>query len=595
MADLALLFGLLLVGLRVPLAHAQLALPVEMPAATIPISFPNLNYEIDLDTLPLRPAILVSVTPFPGHEDIELEVVIDDFQGSFNGGGACPESSTTVTSLPFVGAFEYRYSLTTCSVDPSDFAGNTLDVNLRVLDFGSGGAPATIAVSIRGETRIVTGSLDLELETDVSTKSLILSPSKDTVIYDLTQDASNGQGISLWSGTDFGIVGLNPPLITRDPVRSLLAFDLVDDIPFNPIPFNSTISNVGLELYVMEVLGGGGLVYLYQTAPDPTGETWAEGAGDQPGNEFVGTSTAGSGANWIHRRTPTVPWSTPGGDLVPGTLASLDISSSGWAYFASPGLDAAVQNMLDFQEDGNGFVLSGPFDFFAVGDQAVRYASRENLPTIEPRLYLDYTPTGPYVEEILATTAVSYVNEGEDFRWIYGDTNDVLVTEVGGVCSVIDLDPNEGRRLPINYVYQGDPTYEGVDCCLWQISSMASGTIGTGDAVFYINVDGGDPANQPPDFDGDGIRDPCDNCIYTPNGPALGSCVGPGPTGGPCLADSDCAAGDTCDKSQTESNDAIPGDACDAPEPATGLGLSLGAGLLSVLAERRRARRQVPW
>ena len=61
-----------------------------------------------------------------------------------------------------------------------------------------------------------------------------------------------------------------------------------------------------------------------------------------------------------------------------------------------------------------------------------------------------------------------------------------------------------------------------IDCCTWQIDGL--GTVGAGQALFFHNLDPNDPANMPPDTDFDGILDPCDNCIYTPNGPFLGSC-----------------------------------------------------------------------
>ena len=73
------------------------------------------------------------------------------------------------------------------------------------------------------------------------------------------------------------------------------------------------------------------------------------------------------------------------------------------------------------------------------------------------------------------------------------------------------------------------------------------------------------------------------------NGPVAGTCLA-GPTpGAPCVSDVDCGASDACEMFQTDSDFAVPGDACAAPEPGFASGLGLG-GLAFAASARRRVR-----
>ena len=113
--------------------------------------------------------------------------------------------------------------------------------------------------------------------------------------------------------------------------------------------------------------------------------------------------------------------------------------------------------------------------------------------------------------------------------------------------------------------------------------------MGAGQAIFFLNLDPTDPANQPPDSDGDGIRDLCDNCPSWPNGPLAGSCVGGLDHGSPCRSDGECAGDAFCSLSQEDDDFAPPGLAC--PEPALGLGVAIGTGWLAARSASRRRRR----
>ncbi len=194
-------------------------------------------------------------------------------------------------------------------------------------------------------------------------------------------------------------------------------------------------------------------------------------------------------------------------------------------------------------------------------------------------------PPTPVNDDIPTTTA-QYFNEGQNFRWIYDlDGDKVLVTPIQGRC---EWSPPGGFliNMPYTYQYQGNPTYHGLDCCTWQISS-STGVTGTGQALFFINVDSSLPANQPPDSDIDGIKNLCDNCPTVPNGPLFGTCTSGPRTGSTCRSNQECN-NFPCSLSQDDADRNGTGDAC--PEP--GLAAMLGAGLaaLHALGARRRTR-----
>ncbi len=568
-------------------ASAQLALPVTESAASFPDLQTELVYTIDLGTLPNRPVLVAEAIPGGLHPDLELEIEIDNFVGNFSGpGGGCPGPDV---SDPAVGATRLEYSFIQCDPQPGAFVGRTFDVTVRVVDFGSSGAPAEVVIAIRGETRVPTNTLKYEVASDLSPRTIALRPDKDTTIYASDTAGSNGAGAYLWAGTEVTLIGTGPFfLYDRDPLRSLLAFDLVD-----AMPFNAQITYAELKLYVTSTLAGGGSVGLYRTGASASGLSWAAGGVDSPGSEFIPSSSNSSAATWLHRTTASNPWTTPGGDIVGLSLATVSGTSTGYKTFSGPLVEGAIQNMVDTGVDEDGFLLlgpgSGPLDF---ADKGVQFASNQyGLTSRRPLLTIDYTPAEPWSEGTLFTSVVSFIGEGEDFRWIYDlDEDGRLETDIGGICEAVPFNPSNPTFVPYTYAYQGQPGYVGVDCCIWQVDAPETGTIGTGQALFFHNLDAGNPDNLPPDTDGDGIRDNCDNCVLMPNGPALGVCLAPnGQTGNPCRSDPECAAGERCSLGQEDSDFDSFGDACPAPEPAFGSAALLASAMLAGLARGRRA------
>ena len=567
-------------------SHAQVALPFDASGVQLDDLADQEVILLDLGSLPLRAGMTVEVTPDTSHPDLELEIevtacpILNDF-------GSCP---TFAISSPAVGPNSATASFVGCS-PTSPFPGQTCEARVRVLDFGAGGAPASVDVSIRGFTQVPTGTVNLEYNPIPQQETVTLGRNRDTTVYEEDSTGSNGQGPSIWAAERFA--GSFPSNLTRYDVRGLVSFDVAQGfLGRGLIPEGSTIDDVEIILNAIEVRGSLSSIDLEPvTVPSPPSSLFSFFSGDAvaPGDELQPGTSIVQSTTWTHRLFSSNPWSQPG---VPtdGVVATA-FATLGDMSFQSPALTAAVEQMWLSRADGAGFRLkptsTNPFLF---ADQGVRFASGEHPnANIRPLIIIDYTPdfSAATTGQTLQSGTVPFIGEGENFRWIYDDDgDDILFTDIGGRCEETAL--NEGGGLsfvPYNYSFQGDPAYEGLDCCTWQIESQATGTIGSGQAIFFLNVDSQDPANQPGDLDGDGIRDLCDNCPYVPNGPLLGTCIGGPDDGEICRSNQECGGTSFCSLSQEDDDFVLPGQACPVPEPGTA-GLLL-AGTLWLVALRR--------
>ncbi|GEM_PF-4872059 len=565
-------------------AIAQLALPVESNGQTLPNLVTELTYTVDMGTLPQRPVIVVEVSPDVLHTDIQLEIEATNWLPPVPPGGSAPINTTdSFFSAPSSGDAYLEVSMIDNVPVPGGLVGHQVDVIVRVLSFGSGGAPADVDVTIRGETRVPTGTIAIEVETDISPQTVFLDADKDTTIYASNSAASNGAGVYMWAGTDYEQIGV-PPFVANfwNKLNGLLSFPVVSTLPWNAV-----VSNADLQLYVVSVTGGGGTTLLYETAPGNFGAPWYEGNANASGSEFLGAISGSAAADWFERQGSTHAWTTAGGDVVGGSLSSLSLTTTGYKIFSSPAINDTVQGWVDDQDDSHGFTVRGPGSTFFFFDIALRFASSEHpTSSVRPELRVDYAPAAPYADGTVNTGVVSFIGEGEDFGWIYDiDDDGLLSTTIGGLCEV--LDPQLVNYLPYTYSYSGTPGYVGLDCCAWKIDAPETNTTGVGQAVFYHNLDPNNPANDPPDTDGDAIFDLCDNCVNVPNGPALGTCIGPAGVSNTCMSDLECSWGATCQFSQQDADLDEMGDACQVPEPGLGLSLFCGLGALVGLSRRR--------
>lgn len=585
----------LCLGIGASYASAQQPLPVHLTEVTIGAAPPSeVTYRIDLDTLPPRPRLIVEATPNFSFEDIQLEVRLENWVGASSGGGpGCHEPTDVLVETEPSGPVTLIDSLYTCDPDPDVFNSGEVDVVVRVVSFGAAGTPAKVDISIYAITQVPTKTLLFQVESDLSPQTVSFEPSKDTAIFEREPTDSSGSGL-LWSGTSVELIGGMPfSFWSRTGVRSLVAFDFVEDLPFN-----AQVTSADLRVYSPFVIDSGTFVVskpiaLFKMAPSPDGLSWAEGNAMPQLSEMAGASSSLTAANWNARRSSSGVWATPGGDVEGTALDSINVTASSTFHtFSSAALEDAVQSMIDAQNDEDGFMMTdagGLTNLFS--DRGVSFYPRETtFPNLRPRLTIDYAPTGSWSQGDIDSGVVSFTDEGDNFRWIYDeDEDDILITAIGGVCEVAEQQPGQQNYLPYTYGYDG-PAYTGVDCCTWQVDSDASGTVGAGQALFFHNVDASDPANFPPDTDGDGIVDLCDNCPAMPNGPAMGVCVGPGGVGAMCQSDLGCSAGEICELSQQDADLDGYGNPCAVPEPGFGAGMFAGMLILAGLRGRDRVR-----
>lgn len=580
-----------------PLAIAlALAFPLLLPAVVaaqvaVPFSanvaFANTSqvasYVVDLGTLPLRPELIIDALPDNAHPNLQIQIEIREIQVDSPGGNNfCPSASTSLFSPPAVGPAKLTWKIWTCDPETGALVGESARVNVRVLDFGGVAAPANVQIAMRGVTTVPTSTQLMTYWTPGVQHSITLRPSKDTTIYERSPSGSNGAGQFLWAGRD--VLETSP--ITPFAVRSVVTFPVRQGL----IPQNATIDSATLRLDVESISGTGNTLQVWSGSPDGR---WDEGLADAAGNEFQAGTTLVSAAGWFLRTlAPDLEWGFEGGnpDLL---LATQAVSTTGIKSFNSTALRDHVEAILI---DGStvqyvdSFVLRGLETSLA--SSGVQIASRENTAAgaTPPELVVTFTVPAIPQESSPASGAVTFINEGQNLRWIYDlDRNDVYATPVGGVCTVLSPSSNQ---MPYSYGFNGAPGYSGHDCCTWHLDSESTGTIGTGQLIFFHNLDAQNPANHPPDTDADGIRDLCDNCPQKANGPLLGSCLTGPRAGGPCRSNQECTTG-LCSLSLEDANSDGIGDAC-VPEP--GLGTLLGAGLLCLrgltgLARRTRATR----
>ncbi|MBK7948871.1 MAG: hypothetical protein IPK00_09035 [Deltaproteobacteria bacterium] len=555
-------------ALLAPPAAAQVDVPFTQTNVTLGSVGSQVSYSVALSSLPERPVLIAEVVPDGTHPDMTLQVEISGCNLVNSFGSCSPPPPATGTGLQSTRWNVYRCVLGQTYPVPQ-YVGKTCNVIVRATSFGSAGPPAGFDLAIRGETVVPTGTSSSSITTSV--QSVSITSKKDTTIYATSPTASNGRGQSLWAsiGTPAG------------ELRSLIAFDLASDIPAG-----ATILDARLELTPLAPTVGGTPVDLYAISPDPS-EPWLEGTSDAARDESVPAAPVDGAATWTHRSwasaLPKGPWTTPGGDVIGPRLVRATIAGQPTLVLSSPELVAHVAALHASSGVADGFLVT-------TVEGSARFASDEDpSPANRPRLIVDFSPATAPISGTINPNLVTFVNENQDFRWIYDlDQDDVLITPVAGRCEVAN---NGSNLLPYTYQFQGNPSYAGLDCCTWQIDS-STGIVGTGQALFFINVDASDPANQPPDSDTDGIRNLCDNCPGVPNGPLLGSCTSGSKIGKLCRSNQQCPGG-ACSLAQDDLNLDGTGNAC-VPEPALGASLWTGilglAGLAGLAARRPDSR-----
>lgn len=217
-----------------------------------------------------------------------------------------------------------------------------------------------------------------------------IQASKDNTLYeDPDGILSNGAGQHLFAGKT----------ARAEIRRALVAFDLN-----GAITGGFVIDSVQVQLHMNKSLGSRHIMTLHRVTRD-----WGEGSSDPVGEEGGGTTPSAGDATWIDAMTPTVRWTTQGGDFASTASASRSVQATGAVvWYSSTELVNDVSQWLNAPSENFGWLVRGNE---AANSSAMRFSSRQN-PTVSERpvLRIYYRSVATHAEredlpEHLALTA----------------------------------------------------------------------------------------------------------------------------------------------------------------------------------------------
>ena len=196
-------------------------------------------------------------------------------------------------------------------------------------------------------------------------ESVTLNPSADAALFE--QSPLNNQGANDTVPAGSTAKGLRS--------RALFQFDL------SSIPSGATILSAKLTLTITKAPLGGGSASTFRLHRVTT--PWSEGT--KKGNTG---QKAVVGATWESATTPSLPWTTIGGDFAPDPSSSIEMNTPGtYAFLITPELIADVQEWLASPDSNSGWILIS--DSESTKGTARRFASREH-PESPPQLEIEY-------------------------------------------------------------------------------------------------------------------------------------------------------------------------------------------------------------
>ena len=358
----------------------------------------------------------------------------------------------------------------------------------------------------------------LSLPVAVRADQAILVSVRDTTIYENANGSlSNGSGNRFFSGRkmNFGIVD-----------RGLVKFDVAGNIPCG-----ATIQGASLRLFMTNTNAPIAAVTLHRVLAD-WGEAGSDGAG-------TGDSAQLGDATWLHTFFNTSFWANIGGDFVAAASGTQMVDGAGFYDWAStPEMIADVQTWLDDPSTDFGWIVIGD-ENAEFSDKA--YATREHdIPALRPQLIVTYDllPGGVHTDN-------DGVRDSCDAE--PADPNVCRDLDQDGCddCSMTGADGSGGDTFNDGPDSDADGACDVSDNCLSDANADQTDTDadGMGDACDddddndgVLDVDdiqpqnpfacrdldqdgcsdcaltrddgsGGDPSNDGPDADGDGVCD----------------------------------------------------------------------------------------
>ncbi|MEZ4279734.1 MAG: hypothetical protein R3F21_09005 [Myxococcota bacterium] len=183
-------------------------------------------------------------------------------------------------------------------------------------------------------------------------------------------------------------------------------------------------------------------------------------------------------------------------------LSSATINTVGPRVFSTPNLIAAIQDMVTTGDDDDGFLLRGPGRRSRSVSTAIQIGEQRESRRRRRHAALAGRGRTPAVLGSKATSSPASSRSSAKARISAGFTISITTTSSKNPTSAASAKrwrPEfiiHALHLHLDRIASG---YTGVDCCTWQIDSPQTGTVGTGHALFFHNLDAGNPANLPPD------------------------------------------------------------------------------------------------
>jgi len=250
-------------------------------------------------------------------------------------------------------------SLTSCSLRPTSIRRSVR----RAIFYSS--LPITLS--------IVTSLL---VVSSVDAATVVIKPEQDTTLYEDLLGTSNGLG-------DYFFAGMN----NRDQLRrALISFNVAGNVPPG-----ATINSVSLRLHLSRAANGANqTTSLHRCLAE-----WGEGLSRGFGEEGAGGIATEGDATWADRVYPDIPWTTPGGDFIGGSSASIPVGNVGFYTWNSSSMISDAAFWVDNPESNFGWIVLG---LETGARSSKRFDSRSSdTPSRRPELTIDYTPNGPTV------------------------------------------------------------------------------------------------------------------------------------------------------------------------------------------------------